>query len=229
MIGSLSVLALITARGGSKGLPGKNIRPVRGRPLLAYTVDAARGATAVDRVVLSSDDEAIMKVARDCGCEVPFKRPAHLATDEAGSIDVVLHALDELPGHDLVILLQPTSPMRTPADIDAACKQLLESGAQACVSVALAEQSPYWMYRVSDSQHLQPLLELPAGATRRQDLPPVYTLNGAIYVARNEWLRRSRTFVTTQTVAYRMPVERSIDIDTMDDLDRFTRLISGDH
>ncbi len=229
MIGDSKVLALITARGGSKGLPGKNIRPVQGRPLLAYTVDAARGAASVDRVVLSSDDEAIMQAARDCGCEVPFTRPAHLATDMATSIDVVLHALDALPGHGIVILLQPTSPMRTAADIDAACRQLLDSGAPACVSVTLAEQSPYWMYRVSDSQHLQPLLELPPGATRRQDLPPVYTLNGAIYVARTDWLRRSRTFVKAETVAYRMPAERSIDIDTMDDLERFTRLISGDH
>ena len=228
MIGAFSVLALVPARGGSKGLPGKNILPVQGRPLLAYTVDAARAAASVDRVVLSSDDAAIMQAARDCGCEVPFTRPAHLATDVAGSIDVVLHALDELPGHDLVVLLQPTSPMRTAADIDAACRQLVESGAPACVSVTLAEQSPYWMYRVSDTQHLQPLLDLPGGATRRQDLPPVYTLNGAIYVARTDWLRRSRSFVTAETVAYRMPAERSIDIDTIDDLEQFARLISGD-
>ena len=129
MIDGLSVLALVPARGGSKGLPGKNIRPAAGRPLLDYTVAAARSSACIDRVVLSSDDEAIMRVARASGCEVPFRRPAALATDEATSIDVVLHALDQLPPHDLVVLLQPTSPLRTAADIDGACRLLLQHDA----------------------------------------------------------------------------------------------------
>mgnify|MGYP003462782716 FL=1 len=108
MIDGLRVLALIPARGGSKGLPGKNIRPVGGRPLLTWTIHAARTSRYVDRLVLSSDDPAIIAVAEHEGCEVPFRRDAALATDEASSADVVLDAIGRLPGHDVVVLLQPT-------------------------------------------------------------------------------------------------------------------------
>src|SRR5687767_5058839 len=181
MIGARRVLAVIVARGGSQGLPGKNILPIAGRPLLAWTIDAARAARSIDRTILSSDDEAIIAAARGCGCEVPFRRPAELATDTATAVDVVLHALDNVSEYDVVVLLQPTSPLRTAADIDAACAQLAASGAPSCVSVCMAEQSPYWMYRLNGSRRLEPLLEAPTGATRRQDLPPVYVLNGAIY------------------------------------------------
>ena len=226
MIEGLSVLALIPARGGSKGLPGKNIRPAGGRPLIDFTIAAARAAQCVDRVVLSSDDDEIMRVARDCGCEVPFRRPAELATDEASSIDVVLHALDALPAHDLVVLLQPTSPLRTAEDIDGACRLMLQRDAQSCVSVTPAEQSPYWMFRLSGDGLLDPLLTDSARASRRQDLPPVYVLNGAVYVARCEGLRRERSFVGPRTVGYVMPAERSLDIDTPADFEAFARLVS---
>jgi CMP-N,N'-diacetyllegionaminic acid synthase len=229
VIEGLSVLALITARGGSKGLPGKNIREVNGRPLLDFTAAAARAAACVDRVVLSTDDEAIARVGRASGCEVPFLRPAALASDEAGSIDVVLHALDEMPAHDLVVLLQPTSPLRTADDIDDACAQLLRAGAPACVSVTPVDHSPYWMYRLVDGQHLQALLDVPGGASRRQDLPSVVRLNGAVYAARTEWLRRSRSFVTPETVAHLMPPQRSIDIDTLEDFEQFARQVSQGH
>jgi N-acylneuraminate cytidylyltransferase len=226
VIAGLSVLALITARGGSKGLPGKNIRLAGGRPLIHYTIDAARGARTVDRVVLSSDDDAIIAAARAAGCEVPFRRPAHLATDEATSIDVVLHALDALPSHDLVVLLQPTSPLRTGADIDAACARLAACDAPSCVSVTLAEHSPYWMYALDAGHRLQPLLRA-AQATRRQDLPPAWRLNGAVYVARTAWLRRTRAFVGAGSVALEMPAARSLDIDTLDDFEHFSRMLSG--
>lgn len=223
MIEGLSVLGLVTARGGSKGLPGKNIRPVEGRPLIDFTITAARAARCVDRLVLSTDDDEIARVALGCGCEVPFRRPAHLSTDTAASIDVVLHALDQLPPFDVVVLLQPTSPGRSADDIDAACARLAQSGAPSCVSVCLAEQSPYWMYRLDGSDRLRPLLDESAGAQRRQDLPPVYVLNGAIYAARPNWLRQHRRFVGDGTVAHVMPAARSIDIDSLDDLERFAR------
>jgi CMP-N,N'-diacetyllegionaminic acid synthase len=226
MIGTRKVLALIPARGGSKGLPGKNILQVAGRPLLAWSVDAARAARCVDRVVLSSDDEVIMAAARACGCEVPYRRPAELATDTASTIDVVLHAIDTLPGYDVVVLLQPTSPLRTAADIDTACEHLAASGAPACVSVSPVEQSPYWMYRLGHNQGLVPVVEAPPGVTRRQDLPSVYALNGAVYVADTVWLRQSRTFVTRETVAHVMPVERSMDIDTIADFEAFKKSVT---
>lgn len=227
MIGDRSVLAIIPARGGSKGLPRKNVLPAGGRPLLAWSVAAAQGARSIDRVVLSSDDDEIIAVARACGCEVPFRRPEALASDTASSLDVVLHALDALPGYAVVVLLQPTSPLRSAADIDAACALFATSGAPACVSVCLAAQSPYWMYRLADNHALQPVVEAPPGVTRRQDLPPVYALNGAIYIADAAWLRKTRTFVARDTVAYVMPAARSIDIDSANDFAAFEQAVTG--
>lgn len=226
MIQGLSVLALLTARGGSKGLPGKNVRPVHGRPLIDFSIAAARAAACVDRVVLSTDDDEIARVAEACGCEVPFRRPAALATDTATSMDVVMHALEQLPRHDIVVLLQPTSPARTAADIDATVQRLLDANAPACVSVCAAEESPYWMFRLGEHDRLTPLLDTPA-ATRRQDLPPVFVLNGAVYAARTDALKRTRSFLGPETVAHVMPRERSIDIDTLEDFENFARQLSG--
>jgi CMP-N,N'-diacetyllegionaminic acid synthase len=207
MIGARRVLALIPARGGSKGLPRKNLLTVHGRPLLAFTVDAARDSTFIDRVVVSSDDDAIIAAALTCGGEAPFRRPIDLASDTAASIDVALHALDQLPDYEVLVLLQPTSPARTAADIDAACTLFASSGAPSCVSVSAVEQSPYWMFRLDPGGVLRPLIESPRIA-RRQDLPLVYALNGAIYVADVAWLRRTGTFVTSETVGYVMPASR---------------------
>lgn len=215
------VLGLIAARGGSKGLPRKNVLPAGGKPLIAWSITAGTAAQAIDELVLSSDDDEIMQVAREWGCGVPFRRPADLASDTASSMDVVLHALDQLPGYEYIVLLQPTSPLRTAEDIDAAFALMQASGAPSCVSVSEAEQSPYWMYRLTAEGKLQGLLSKEEGISRRQDLPPVYVLNGAIYIARIDWLRTTRSFVGAETVAYQMPKERSIDIDNADDFEAF--------
>ncbi len=225
MIGDDRVLGLIPARGGSRGLPGKHLLHAGGRPLIAWTIAAGRAARSIDRLVLSSDDEQIIATARAHGCDVPFRRPAQLATDDASSIDVVLHALDALPGYGVVVLLQPTSPQRTATDIDTACARLQDAGAPACVSVARVELSPHWMYELRNGDRLRPVVEAGSAASRRQELPPVYMLNGAIYVARTEWLRRSRRFMSDDTVAYVMPARRSIDIDTRDDFEAFRKWI----
>ena len=225
MIGAKKVLAVVPARGGSKGLPGKNILPVQGRPLLAWTADAALAARALDRIVVSSDSDAILAAARACGVE-GVRRPAELATDTASALDVILHVLEACPGHDVVVVLQPTSPLRSAADIDAALDRFDASGAPSCVSVCEAEQSPYWMYRLGDAQVLQPIVDGGLQATRRQDLPVVYVLNGAVYVADAAWLRTTRAFVAAGTVAHVMPVERSLDIDTAHDFERFEKTIT---
>jgi CMP-N,N'-diacetyllegionaminic acid synthase len=226
MIGGRRVLALIPARGGSKGLPRKNLLTVNGRPLLCWTVAAARAAQVLDSVVLSSDDDEIIATARACGCEAPFRRPAPLASDSAAMIDVVLHALDELPQYEVVVLLQPTSPLRTAHDIDAACRLFLDSAAPACVSVSPAAKSPYWMYSLGERQRLHPILEGADEIVRRQDLPPVYVLNGALYIADAAWLRKSRTFLSQDTVGYVMPADRSLDIDTPADFATFERAVA---
>jgi N-acylneuraminate cytidylyltransferase len=219
VIGDKKVIAVIPARGGSKGLPGKNIVPVCGKPLLAWTIEAAQKARYIDRLILSSDDESIIGVARAYGCEVPFTRDSRLAADDTPSIDVVLDALAHCPGYGWVVLLQPTSPLRMAEDIDGTLERCVTLGAPACVSVCEAEQSPYWMYTLQPDSRLSPLL--PTTVTRRQDLPRVYVLNGATYVADASWLLRSRSFLTAETVAYEMPIERSLDIDTEADLSIF--------
>lgn len=227
MIAGQKVLALITARGGSKGLPGKNIRPLAGIPLVAWSVRAAHAASLVDRTVLSTDDAAIAAAAREFGCEVPFMREARLAADDTSSLDVVLDALDRVPGFDILVLLQPTSPLRTAADIDNAIRLCVESGAPGCVSVREAEESPYWMYTMDPGGRMSPVLPAANRAPRRQDLPPVHVLNGAVYVARTEALRRERAFVIDGTLGYLMPAERSVDIDTEPDFVAAERLLAG--
>ena len=217
MIEGRPVLGIIPARGGSKGVPRKNLRPLGGKPLLAWSVEAGQGAACIDRLVLSSDDEEIMTVARELGCEVPYRRPAHLAQDSSPTIDLVLDLLDFLPEtYGYIVLLQPTSPLRTAQDIDDAANLCVRAGAPACASVMPADRSPYWMYTLGEGGTMVPLLSPPA-ATRRQDLPAIYVLNGAVYVAQCDWLRRHRKFSGHGSVAYVMPPERSIDIDT--DLD----------
>lgn len=217
MIAGLRVLAVIAARGGSKGVPRKNVRLVGGKPLIAWTIGAARKSRYIDRLVVSSDDPEIIETAKAWGCEAPFVRPAELARDETPGVDPVLHALEELPGYGLVVLLQPTSPLRSVEDIDGCIDHCIAAGAKACVSVCEAEQSPYWMYSLGEGSRMSPLIE-GASFARRQDLPAAYVLNGAVYVAGCEWLQRSRSFVTAETVAYVMPQERSLDIDTELDL-----------
>jgi CMP-N,N'-diacetyllegionaminic acid synthase len=217
-----TVLGLITARGGSKGVPKKNIRMVGGKPLIAWTIDAGKASIYLDRLILSSDDDEIIGIARHNGCEVPFKRDPKLSMDETPSIDVVLDALDRCPGFDWVVLLQPTSPLRTGEDIDSAIEKCMASNAPACVSVCEAAQSPYWMFHLTNSR-LAPVVDVPL-VERRQDLPKAYALNGAVYVASASWLAQQRTFVTPSTVAYEMPRERSVDVDTETDFDSLSTL-----
>lgn len=221
MIGDKSVLAIVTARGGSKGLPGKNILPVGGKPLLKWTVDAAKHSRYIDRLVLSSDDAAIIEVARASGCEVPFRRAPELAGDHASSIDVVVDALQRLPGHDVVVLLQPTSPLRTADDIDGVLELLERSKAPACVSVRPAEEHPFWTFRLGGQERLEHYAPPPADqSARRQDLPAAWCLNGAVYAAHVDWFLLHRSFLSAQTTGYPMPTERSLDIDTAADVQR---------
>jgi len=220
MIGGRSVLAVVTARGGSKGLPRKNLLPFRGAPLIAWTIRAAQAARAIDRLILSSDDPEIIETARALGCEAPFRRAPDLASDTAASIDVLLDAADRVPGYDIVVLLQPTSPLRSAADIEATLAVMAETGAPGAVSVSEAPCHPYLIFRRDAAGRLSPFVEKPADmGWRRQDLPPAWRVNGAVYAADLAWLRAERTLCKAgETVAYEMPVERSIDIDTLEDL-----------
>lgn len=217
MINGRKVLALIPARGGSKGIPGKNIANLAGKPLIAWTIEAARECPSIDSIVLSTDDPAIVEVAVEYGCSVPFTRPLELATDIASSIDVVLHALEQLPAFDVVLLLQPTSPLRTAADIEA-CLGLL-SEAPAVVSLRPSDDHPYLIFEINENNSLTPYAKpATSQSLRRQDLPGAWCLNGAIYAADTAWLISQKSFISPQTAAYKMPIERSLDIDTPADL-----------
>jgi len=220
VIGGRSVLAVITARGGSKGLPRKNLAPFRGAPLIAWTIRAAQAAPGIDRLILSSDDPEIIETARALGCEAPFRRAPELASDTAASIDVLLDAADRVPGFDIVVLLQPTSPLRTAEDIEATLAAMAEGGAPGAVSVSEAPCHPYLIFGRDAAGRLSPFVEKPAElGWRRQDLPPAYRVNGAVYAADLTLLRASRSLcVAGETAAYEMPVDRSIDIDTLEDL-----------
>lgn len=210
----MTVVAVIPARGGSKRLPGKNIRPCAGKPLLAWTCDAARAARTLDRVLLSTDDEAIAAVGRSCGVEVPFLRPRHLAADDTPTLPVLLHLLDWLETAepiDALVLLQPTSPLRVAADIDGAVDLLHDSGADSVVTVTPLPDHfgpGKWMLRNGDGS-----LERPSPA----DLPAADRLmvrNGPAVVVMRPGVLRTGSLYGNRVVGYEMPPERSIDIDT---------------
>lgn len=215
MIDHTKILGLIPARGGSKGVPRKNIRVLGRKPLIAWTIEAAMQSQLLDRIILSSEDEEIIEVARSCGCEVPFVRPAELAADNSTALATALHALQSLAEeYEYLVLLQPTSPLRTAEDIDGCIRMCHSRNAPSCTAVCQPRQSPYWMFSRNQEGYLVPLLRDAENISRRQDLPPAYVVNGAVYVAKTSWLRKTMSFVTEETLAYEMPEERSIDIDT---------------
>jgi CMP-N,N'-diacetyllegionaminic acid synthase len=209
----MSLLALIPARGGSKGIPRKNIRSFCGKPLLQWSIDVAMASPSVDRVVASTDDPEIAEVARAGGAEVPFLRPPELASDTAPGIAPVLHALQQLPEVSAVLLLQPTSPLRRVEDVEAIVALHRQVGNDSVISVTPSSKHPAWMFGLSPAQVLEPLMILP-DVTCRQQLPLAYALNGALYLASRPFLERESSFLTSNTVGYVMPPERSVDIDT---------------
>lgn len=222
MIQGKTVLAIIPARGGSKGIPRKNVRLLAGKPLIAWTIEEAKKSKYIDRLILSSEDDEIIKVAEEWGCEAPFVRPPELARDDTPGIEPVLHALNTLKEkYDYVVLLQPTSPLRSVDDIDGCIETCLMSHSPSCVTVTEIDQHPHWMYTVDAGGYLSPVIEKLNITHCRQALPQVYILNGAVYVSDTAPLTKNRTFLTKETKAYIMPRERSLDIDNEIDLKLF--------
>lgn len=218
MINSCTVLAIIPARGGSKGVPRKNIRELAGKPLIAWTIEAAKKSKYIDKLILSSEDPEIIDIARQWGCDVPFIRPEGLSKDTTPGMEPILHAIQKLEHYDYIVLLQPTSPLRDTSDIDKCIELCISQDSNACVSVSETEKSPYWMFTLDHSNQMTPMLKDKVVNVRRQDLPTFVALNGAVYVAKCDWLLEYKTFMNSQTIAYVMPKERSIDIDTEFDL-----------
>jgi CMP-N-acetylneuraminic acid synthetase len=223
----VKVLGVITARGGSKGIPGKNLKPLAGKPLLAYTIESAAKSNAFDRVILSTDDEAIAEFGRAQGCEVPFLRPAELAADDTPHLPVMQHAVTwlEQDGYraDVVMILQPTSPLRRAEDIREALRLLDESGADSVLTVSdvAAHVHPMRMLRVDDHGRASLFVSgepVRRRLNRRQDLPPAYVMNGSIYAFRPRVLSGDEpSLYGSSTVALRTPEPFGLSIDDAHD------------
>lgn len=217
----MTPLIIIPARGGSKGIPKKNIVELAGRPLIDYTIQAALKVAPIDHIILSTDSEEIVTVAERCGLPVAYRRPAALATDTAGSREVILDAMDWADnqgiGYDAVVLLQPTSPLRLAEDILGAMS-MFTPDIDMVVSVAEARCNPYYNCFETDETGYLKISKGEGQYTRRQDVPPVYEYNGAVYVINPQSIRKMTLGSFPRRVPYVMPAERSVDIDAPVDL-----------
>ncbi len=220
---NLYVLGIIPARGGSKGIPYKNIVELRGKPMIYYTIREARKSEYLDRIVVSTDNGKIREVAENYQVEI-IPRPERLARDNTPSLPVFKHAidyLDEKNGYvpDLVVILQPTSPLRKTEDIDDSVEKLLEEGCDSVITVMEVKHPPHWMVTLDEEGRVSEFLDKGGGKVyRRQDTPDLYIPNGAVFVTRKDVILDGDTVRGPDTRALVMPPERSIDIDTELDL-----------
>jgi CMP-N-acetylneuraminic acid synthetase len=226
-----SVLAIIPARGGSRGIPKKNIVPFGGKPLIAWTIHAARAVPAIDRVVVSSDSDEILDLSARWDAE-PLKRPSQLSTDSAESLPVIKHALEVLakeidPG--VVVFLQPTSPLRTGDDLLRALDIFLGSDADGLISVYRVDNKFLKSFFLDESGYLKGIANNEFPFMDRRLLPPIYMPNGAIYLFRRGFLNGAESLFSEKMIAFEMPAERSIDIDTPDDLKAAERSLFPPH
>ena len=216
----LNILALIPARAGSKRLPGKNKKDLCGKPLIAWTIEAALKSKYLNQVIVSTDCEQIAEISKQYGAQVPFVRPENISLDTSSTIEVINHCLDYYKEKDYthILLLQPTSPLRTSNDIDLAIELLLEKNANAVYSVCEVDHSPLWINTLPDDLSFDSFLKPESSGVRSQDLPTHYRLNGAIYlVSIEKYLQQSSLFGHKSTFAQIMDKNHSIDID--DELD----------
>ncbi len=215
------ILGVIPARGGSKGLPGKNIRPLQGKPLVAWSIESGLQTGILDELLVTTDDEEIGAIAKKFGASVPFLRPEELASDSAGTMEVLLHALSyyEKAGcsFDLLILLQPTSPLRTAEDILNGVDVFFDKNAGAVISVCEVDHHLDWMNKLPENGCMKDFVKKEAHNIPRQQLDKYYRLNGALYVADVKLLELKKSFFTENTFAYVMKRERSVDIDELVD------------
>jgi len=216
----MNILVIIPSRGGSKGIPHKNIKPLNGKPLIHYTIDVARQIVSDENICVSTDDNEIIECVEDYGLKVPFVRPAELATDTAGTYEVLLHALNfyEQQGkqYDIVLLLQNTSPFRTTEQVKEALS-LYRPEVDMVVSVKECSANPYYCVFEENSEGYLDICKGDGNITRRQDAPKVYEYNGAIYVINPQSLKQMSLNMFTHRIKYVMDEKSSLDLDTMND------------
>ena len=225
----MNIISIIPARGGSKGIPRKNIRLINDRPLIYYSIEASKSCNLISETYVSTEDREIAEYSNIYGADV-IERPLELASDESSSIDVILHALDYLESNgklpDAFVLLQPTSPLRTSTDIENAINLFVENDCDSLVSVCELDHQALLNFSLKGDY----LIQNTDGrffASRRQDMPTYYTLNGAIYITTPEFIRKNRSFYADKTIPYVMDRERSIDVDTPLDL-KIVEFLLGD-
>lgn len=220
-------IGIIPARGGSKRVPDKNLRSVGSKPLIGHAVSSAVESDKIDTVIVSSDDDRIRSKAEEFGAEAPFERPSELSTDSAQVQDVITHALEyyeELSeSFNIVVMLLPTSPFRSPEDIDGTIDRLEESEATSSISLSSYQTPPYWAVETDDSGYLEEhfsegVLWTDEDIPRSQDLPDLYHPNGAVFASDVTAWKQHETFYQPNTVGYKMPISRSLDVDTPEDL-----------
>lgn len=213
------ILGLIPARGGSKGVPKKNIRLVAGKPLIAYTIECARKCSSLDRVVVSTDSEEIATIARTYGAEVPFMRPAELASDTAAMVPVLEHAIAEIERRsgeqvEFLVLIDSTAPLRIPEDIEQALTICKQDDCDAVISVNAPHRNPYFNMVKEENGYVRLICEPERLVSRRQDAPPVYDVNTVVWIWRRKALMEDHARIPKRTKLYLVPKERSIDLDT---------------
>lgn len=218
MLDKFHVTALIPARGGSKRLPRKNVKLLHGKPLIAWSIEVAKASKYIDQVIVSTDDEEIKQISEQYGAEVPFIRPEHLSNDTASSFDVIKHAIEFLKINDenhLLILLQPTSPLRKVSDIDNALELFLAKNVDGVVSLTECEHSPLWSNSLPEDFSMQNFIRPELVGRRSQDLPKYYRLNGSIYIYQTQkLLSANKIFYNAKVFGFLMDQSKSIDIDT---------------
>jgi len=232
MINDKSFLCLMLARGGSKGLPGKNLRQLHGRPLIDYTIDAVHKSKAFDRFILSTDSEEIADRARHLGVDTPFMRPAGLSGDDSSALDAIVHALKWVEAHDkkydYVQYIFPTAPLRDSNDIQAGIQLLLDEEADMVISVCEDDHPKQWSNSLPPDGSLTDFIKKEYRNRNRQTLPKTYRINGAIYVAKWDVFYHKKDWFDQNTKAYFMPRERSVDIDTLLDFQMAEILLSDE-
>ncbi|HDK7167351.1 TPA: acylneuraminate cytidylyltransferase family protein [Clostridium botulinum] len=218
----MNILGLIPARGGSKGLPGKNIRNLNGKPLIEYAINEAKKSKYMDRLIVSTNDYGIAKICEELGAEIPFMRPNKLAQDNSKVIDTYIYTLNKLKEEfnyivDILVIIQPTSPLRTVHHIDSCIELFFNKNADSVVTVCEVEHSPYWYKVLNKENKIESFIEYENSNDNRQQLPKVYRPNGAVYVFKKDLIINKKSYYTDKSYGYIMKNEDSIDIDSIID------------
>jgi CMP-N,N'-diacetyllegionaminic acid synthase len=222
------IVAIIPARGGSKGLPGKNIYPLNGKPLIAYSIEASLNSKYITKTVVSSEDNEILGISEKYGSEL-IKRPKEFATDSASSDVVIKDCLEQLEKQgaefDILILLQPTSPLRNSTDIDSAFEEFYKKDATALISVYEPEHTPFKSFKLNKDGFLEGLVDNNSPFMRRQDLPRAFMPNGAIYIIYVDEYKKSGSLFTNRTLPFVMSLDKSADVDNISDIARIEEIL----